>query len=161
MSNAAIFRRLALAASAALAAAALAGCNTAQTAAPAVAPIAAPAATATTGNIVVDASPVVAQSGNPTAQWAQDSLTAALARLLGGATGAVTVNSVYLGNGGPADPDRMRGVASVNGQQITVRAISVYTPSPNDTALVEQTLHNRVDALSQAFAYRLRRQLQH
>ncbi len=159
MSTAAVARRLVLAATAALAAAALAGCNTPQTAAPVVAPIAAPAAAA--GNIVVDASPVVAQSGAQTAQWVQDLLPAALARVVGGATGTVTVSSIYLGNGGPADPDRIRGAASVNGQQISVRAISVYTPSPNDTALVEQSLHNRVNALSQAFAYRLRRQLRH
>ncbi len=34
------------------------------------------------------------------------------------ATLSVRINSIYLGNGGPADPDIMKGVATLNGRQI-------------------------------------------
>jgi len=41
-----------------------------------------------------------------------------------------------------------------------VRATSTYIPSPVDQALVEQALHGRINALSQAFAYWLARKMQ-
>ena len=167
MSDLLVNRRVALSGFGVLAAAALTGCNTTQTAGgPAAA--AAPVAGYRIANIAVDTSPLVAQSGNPTAQWAQEALPGALARVFsshmapggaGGGTLSVVVNSIYLGGGGPADADRMRGVATLNGQQITVHATSTYFPSPSDQALVEQALQNRVNALAVAFAYRLKHKL--
>jgi hypothetical protein len=53
----------------------------------------------------------------------------------------------------------MRGVATLGGRTIKVRANSTYWPSPTDQALPEQALQGRVQALSVAFAYRLKRKL--
>lgn len=166
MSNMVITRRATLAGMGVAAAAALAGCNTPQsTAGPAGA---APQAVSgyRIANITVDASAVAAQSGDLTGQWVQQSLPGALARAFAahmapgdpsGATLSVTVNSVYLGQGGPGDPDVMIGVATLSGggaptRTTTLKGTSTYTPSPSDTALVEQTNHYRVVALSQAYA---------
>jgi hypothetical protein len=71
----------------------------------------------------------------------------------------VRINTLYLGGGGPADPDRMRGVATVGGHTISVRAVSTYISSPTDQALPEQALQGRVQALAVAFAYRLKSRL--
>jgi hypothetical protein len=149
-------RRATLMSFGAFASAALSGCNTT--------PIAGvqPVAAAGGGPIDVDTAPLVAYVGNPTAGWVQQSLPGALARVLGsGAPGGlhVRVDTLYLGNGGPADPDRMRGVATLGGRTINVRANSTYWPSPTDQALPEQALQGRVQALSVAFAYRLKRKL--
>ena len=84
-----------------------------------------PVAASGGGAIDVDTSPLVAYVGNPTAGWVQQSLPGALARVLGsGAAGGVHVriDTLYLGGGGPADPDRMRGVAMLGGRTINVRA---------------------------------------
>jgi len=170
MSSIIVTRRAALMSFGALAAAGLSGCNTTQTSAvPAAAAGAAPAPVGyRIANIVVDTSPLVGQSGDPTAQWAKQALPAALEQVFAshmapgdpsGGTLSVVVNSIYLGGGGPADADRMRGVATLNGQQVNVRATSTYFPNPTDQALVEQALQNRVNALSVAFAYRLKRRL--
>ncbi len=166
MSNMVITRRSALAGFGVAAAATLAGCNTPQ-------PTAAPAPGAPQAisgyriaNITVDASAIVAQNGDLTGQWVQQSLPAALARAFAahmapgdpsGATLSVTVNSVYLGQGGPADPDVMTGVATLSGggappRTTPLKGTSTYIPSPSDTALVEQTNHYRIIALSQAYA---------
>ena len=119
-------------------------------------------------SIAVDTTPLAAQSGNPTAQWAQDALPGALAQAFAshmapgdpsGGTLSVRIDSIYLGGGGPADPDRMRGVASLNGRRVSLKGTSTYTPSPTGQALPEQALHGRVTALSQAFAYWLARKL--
>jgi hypothetical protein len=102
--------------------------------------------------------------------WVQQALPGALAQTFAshmapgdpsGRTLSVTVNSVYLCGGGPADPDPMRGVATGRGsaaaQRTTrLRATSTYIPSPVDQVLVEQAFKGRVP-LSQAFAYRLAR----
>jgi hypothetical protein len=120
------------------------------------------------GAIQVDTAPLVAQVGNPTAAWAQQALPAQLAQVLashmapgepGAATLSVTVDSIYLGNGGPADPDIIKGIATLDGRRVSVRAISTYFPSPTDQALPEQALRGRVQALAQAFAYRLWRRM--
>ena len=112
------------------------------------------------GAISVDTSPLVAYVGNPTAGWVQQSLPGALAQVLGPGTALhVRVDTLYLGNGGPGDPDRMRGVATLGGRTINVRAVSTYWPSPTDQALPEQALQGRVQALSTAFAYRLKRKI--
>jgi hypothetical protein len=153
-------RRAALLSLGAFASAALSGCNTTPTAG--VQPAAASALGI--GAINVDTNPLVAYVGNPTAGWAQQSLPGALARVLGsGAPGGPTlnvlVNTLYLGGGGPADPDRMRGVATLGGRTITVRATSTYFSNPTDQALPEQALQGRVQSLSTAFAYQLKRKL--
>jgi hypothetical protein len=71
----------------------------------------------------------------------------------------VRINTLYLGGGGPADPDRMRGVATLGARTINVRAVSTYFSSPTDQALPEQALQGRVQALAVAFAYRLKSRL--
>jgi hypothetical protein len=161
-------RRAALMCFAGIAAAGLSACNTAQTAA--VTPAAAqPTAPGTRiGAIQVDTAPLVAQVGNPTATWAQQALPDQLAHVLasrvapgdpGAATLNVTIDSIYLGGDGPADPDIMKGVATLNGRQTSLRATSTYFSNPTDQALPEQALQTRVTALSQAFAYELRRKM--
>jgi hypothetical protein len=150
-------RRAALVSLAAFAAGGLSGCNTTPSAG--IQPV---AASGLGGDIGVDTAPLVAYVGNPTAGWVQQSLPGALAQVLGSrASGGlhVRIDTLYLGNGGPGDPDRMRGVATLGGRTINVRAISTYWPSPTDQALPEQALQGRVQALSQAFAYRLKTRL--
>jgi hypothetical protein len=160
MSSNAFTRRAALLSFGAFAATGLSGCNTTPTAG--VQPAA--ASGLAIGAIEVDTTPLVAYVGNPTAGWAQQALPGALAQALGsGAPGElplqVRVDTLYLGGGGPADPDRMRGVATLGGHTIKVRAESTYISSPTDQALPEQALQGRVQALSVAFAYRVRRRL--
>jgi hypothetical protein len=145
-------RRGALLGLAAFGAAALAGCNTTPSAG--IQPMAA------SGAISVDTTPLVAYVGNPTAGWVQQSLPGQLAQVLGpAAVGHVRIDTLYLGGGGPGDPDRMRGVAMLGGRTINVRAVSTYWPTPTDQALPEQALQGRVQALSVAFAYRLKRKM--
>ncbi len=157
---------------AAIAAAALSACNTPQTAAVPLQPAAQrPAPGVHIGAIQVDTAPLLAQVGNPTASWAQQALSVQLAQTLasrmapgdpGAATLTVSVDSIYLGQGGPADPDSMKGMATLSGsaaRQIKLRATSTYIPSPVDQTLVEQALHGRVSELSQSFAYRLKRRM--
>ena len=163
-------RRAALAALGVCALAGLSGC--APTNAPSVQAPGQPSSGLRISNIEVNTAPLLAQSGNPTAQWAQQSLPGALARAFagsmapgdpGGATLSVRIDSIYLGGGGPADADRIRGAATLSGgaggapRQTRVRATSTWVPSPADQALVEQSMQNRVQALSVAFAYRLKR----
>ena len=150
-------RRAALVSLAAFATAGLSGCNTTPSAG--IEPV---AASGPGGAISVDTSPLVAYVGNPTAGWVQQSLPGALAQVLGSrAPGGlhVRIDTLYLGNGGPGNPDRMRGVATLGGRTIKVRADSTYWPTPTDQALPEQALQGRVQALSVAFAYRLRRKM--
>ncbi len=101
------------------------------------------------GAIDVDTAPLLAQVGNPTAAWAQQALPGQFAQALAsrmapGAPGAATlnvrINSIYLGGGGPADPDSMTGVARLNGRQTRLRATSTYIANPTDQALPEQAL---------------------
>ncbi|HEY6521492.1 MAG TPA: hypothetical protein VIZ19_19295 [Roseiarcus sp.] len=150
-------RRAALVGLAALTAGGLSACNTTPSAG--IQPMAASGAG---GAISVDTTPLVAYVGNPTAGWVQQSLPGALARVLGSrAPGGlhVRIDTLYLGGGGPGDPDRMRGVAILGGRTIHVLATSTYWPNPTDQALPEQALQGRVQALSVAFAYRLKRKI--
>jgi hypothetical protein len=148
-------RRAALVGLAAFAAGGLSGCNTTPSAG--IQPV---AAGGPGGAISVDTAPLVAYVGNQTAGWVQQFLPGQLAQVLGPATAVhVRIDTLYLGNGGPADPDRMRGVAMLGGHTISVRAVSTYTPSPTDQALPEQALQGRVQALATAFAYRLKSKL--
>ena len=160
-------RRAALAALGAGALVGLAGC--APTSAPNVQ--AGPTSAFHIANIQVNTAPLAAQSGDLTAQWAQQALPGALSQAFAanmapgdpnGATLSVRINSVYLGGGGSADPDRMRGVATLSGgggpsRQIPIRATATWIPSPEDQALVEQSNQSRVQTVSQAFAYWLKR----
>lgn len=159
-------RRAALLSLGAFAAAGLGGCNTTPTAV--VSPVAAATSGFRIGAVNVDTTPLIAYVGNPTAGWAQQALPGALAQALGGhiapgdpgaATLNVRIDTLYLGGGGPADPDRIRGVAMLGGHTISVRAESTYISSPTDQALPEQALQGRVQALAVAFAYRLKRKL--
>ena len=153
-------RRAALFGFGAFACMALSGCNTTPVAG--VQPAVAPSALGV-GPIDVDTTPLVAYVGNPTAGWAQQAVPAALTRALGSSAGGaplhVRIDTLYLGNGGPADPDLIRGVATFGGRTIRVRAASTYWPSPTAQALPEQAMQGRVQALAVAFAYRLRRKL--
>ena len=67
-----------------------------------------------------------------------------------GRTLSVSVKSVYLRRGGPADPDPMRGVATRArrgpARTTRLRATSTYIPSPVDQVLVEQAFKGRVTA---------------
>ena len=149
-------RRAALVGLAAFATAGLSGCNTTPSAG--IQPVAAGLG----GAISVDTTPLVAYVGNPTAGWVQQSLPGQLAQVLGSRAPVglhVRIDTLYLGNGGPGDPDRMRGVAILGGRTINVRAVSTYFPTPTDQALPEQALQGRVQALSVAFAYRLKRKM--
>jgi hypothetical protein len=153
-------RRTALLSFGAFAAAGLGACNTMPTAG--VQPGA--ASGVGIGAIEVDTTPLVAYVGNPTAGWAQQALPGAIAQVLGsgapgGPTLQVRIDTLYLGGGGPADPDRMRGVAMLGGRTISVRAVSTYFSSPTDQALPDQALQGRVQALAVAFAYRLKRKM--
>jgi len=159
-------RRAALLSLGAIAAAGLSGCNSTPTAG--VQPGAPPPPGLRIGAVNVDTTPLVAYVGNPTAQWAQQALPGAIAQAFGariapGDPGAVPLNvridTLYLGGGGPADPDRMRGVAMVGGHTISVRGVSTYISNPTDQALPEQALQGRVQALAVAFAYRLKNKL--
>ncbi len=152
----------------AVAAAGLSACNTPQTAAVPMQAAAPSAPGVHIGAIQVDTTPLLAQVGNPTAAWAQQALPAQLAQALarrmapgdpGAATLSVRIDSIYLGGGGPANPDIMRGVATLNGRETHLKATSTYFPNPTDQALPEQALQTRVNNLSQAFAYWLRRKL--
>lgn len=148
-------RRAALISFGAFASAGLSGCNT-----PTAGVQPAAATGLNTGPVDVDTSPLVAYVGNPTAGWAQQALVQALGSgAPGGPPLHVRIDTLYLGGGGPADPDTMRGVATLGGRTVRVRAVSTYFASPTDQALPEQALQGRVQALSQAFAYRLRGRL--
>ena len=146
----------------------LSGCNTTQPAA--VQPQA--ASGFRVGAISVNTAPLLAQSGDPTASWVQQALPGQLAQAFAahmapgdpaGATLAVRIDSIYLGQGRPADPDAIKGAATLSGgagvaRQAGLRAIATYIPTTVDQALWEQALQGRVTTLSQAFAYSLARQ---
>ena len=126
-------RRAALLSFGAFAAAGLGGCNTTPTAG--VQPGRRAAGLAASAPINVDTTPLVAYVGNPTARLgaagsARRARSGVSGRASRRATPARTLNvridTLYLGGGGPADPDRMRGVAMLGGHTISVRAVSTY-----------------------------------
>ena len=160
-------RRAALVGIGAFASAGLSGCNTTPT------PGVQTAATGLQiGSIEVNTAPLLAQSGDPTASWAQQALPGQLARVLGahmapgapGATLNARVDAIYLGQGGSANPDTIKGAVTLSGGagpagEISVHAIAIYYPGTAAQGLPEQVYQGRVTALSQAFAYRLKRKL--
>src|SRR5271170_2307568 len=102
-------RRAALVSFGAFAAAGLSGCNTTPTPA-----VQSGAAGFRIGAIEVNTAPLLAQSGDPTANWAQQALPGQIAQVFaaymapgapGGATLNARIDSIYLGLGGSADPD--------------------------------------------------------
>ncbi len=126
--------------------------------------------------IRVDVSPLRASAGDPTADWVEQALPAALAQALAayleptqrnGATLVARIQDISFGQsgggrggaGGGAQ-DSIRGVLIVGGSragsaaQTPLRAIAAYSPSAADEALIEEAYHGRVVALAQAFAGR-------
>jgi len=160
-------RGAALAALGACALAGLAGC--APTNAPTVQAGAQPTSAFQISDIQVNTAPLLARSGDPTAQWVQQALPGQLAQAFAanmapgdpnGAILSVRIDSVHLGQGGPADPDSMSGVATLSGsksRQARLRATSTYIPETVNQSLPEQAVQGRVQALSQSFAYWLKR----
>ena len=163
-------RRAGLAALGACVVAGLAGC--APTNAPTVQAGAQPTSAFRIADIQVNTAPLLAQSGDPTAQWVQQALPGQLAQAFAanmapgdpnGAVLSVRIDSIFLGGGGPANPDIMKGVATLSGgaggaaRQTNLRTTSTYIPETVDQALPEQALQGRVQALSRSFAYWLRR----
>jgi hypothetical protein len=110
----------------------------------------------------VDVSPLRANAGDPTAAWVARELPGALAQALaerGGAGAPISVRIDYVllgpssgGVSGPS-PDQMVGSVTVGGVERPLRASTHYYPSPVDQAMVEQSNHDRVSQLVQAFAY--------
>jgi hypothetical protein len=114
------------------------------------------------GGVRVDVSPLRANAGDPTAAWVARELPGALAQALaqrGGAGAPISVRVDYVllgpssgGVSGPS-PDQMVGSVTVGGVERPLRASTHYYPSPVDQAMVEQSNHDRVSQLVQAFAY--------
>jgi hypothetical protein len=126
----------------------------------------------------VDVGPLRANAGDPTAAWMEQSLTAALARSVGpylvpgdrnGATLVARIAYVYLGSsgGGPnffnQGQDTVEGDLVVHGPrgatEIPLRAITTYLVNGSNIAQPVQWNRSRVDALAQAFAGWVPRQL--
>jgi len=116
------------------------------------------------GGVRVDVTPVLENSGNPTAAWVAQLLPGAMAQALAarGAAGLpVTVRVDYVmlgpsaGGVGPAgsSPDQMIGDVIVNGVSHPLRATSYYYPSAVDQVMVEQSNYYRVEQLVRTFAY--------
>lgn len=114
--------------------------------------------------IRVDVTPVLENSGEPTASWVAQTLPTAIAEALGavgrgGAPVSVRIDYVLLGpNQGGVGPagasqDQMVGAVIIGGVERPLRASAFYYPSPVDNTMIAQSNYNRVFRLSQAFAY--------
>jgi hypothetical protein len=124
-------------------------------------------------DILVDVAPLRAWVGDPTAEWVQQELPAALAQALagyiapgdrGGATLLAQIDYIYLAptSGGTgkhgAFQDTIAGSLILNGPRdglpavTPLRAITSYYPMSVDATLVVEGFHGRVVALAQAFA---------
>ena len=147
--------------------------------------VAAPAAAFAQGQlrfraVRVDVEPLRASVGDPTAAWVAELLAPALARTLGpylapgdrsGATLVARIGNVYLGpsGGGPnvfgRGQDTIEGDLVVRGprgevvSETPLRAIASYFPNAVDQTLWVRWNRTRVDALAQAFAGWVPRQL--
>ncbi len=130
--------------------------------------------------VKVDVGPLRESAGDPTAAWVAESLTPALAQALGhhlapgdrnGAILVARIGALYLGpsSGGPnwfgRGQDTIEGDLIVRGprggvvSETPLRAISSYYPNAVDQPLFERWNRSRVDALAQAFAGWVPRQL--
>jgi hypothetical protein len=123
-------------------------------------------------DIRVDASPLRASAGDPTADWVEQELPGDLTRALSaysapaqrnGATLVARIQDINFGSSGGrggAPQDSIQGVLIVGGPragiaaQTPLRAIAAYSPDAADPALVEEAFHGRVIALARAFAGR-------
>jgi hypothetical protein len=116
------------------------------------------------GGVRVDVASLRADVGDPTARWVAEELPGALAEALArvgraGAPVTVRIDTVILGpsSGGQGphgtSPDQILGEVIVGGVARPLRASTSYYPMAVDQALVEQSNHNRVSQLVQAFAY--------
>ena len=112
----------------------------------------------------VDVASLRAEVGDPTARWVAEELPGALAEALAsvgraGAPVTVRIDTVILGpsSGGQgllgSSPDQILGEVIVGGVARPLRASTSYYPMAVDQVLVEQSNHNRVSQLVQAFAY--------
>jgi hypothetical protein len=112
----------------------------------------------------VDVASLRAEVGDPTARWVAEELPGALAEALAsvgraGAPVTVRIDTVILGpsSGGQGphgtSPDQILGEVIVGGVARPLRASTSYYPMAVDQALVEQSNHDRVSQLVQAFAY--------
>jgi hypothetical protein len=115
------------------------------------------------GGVRVDVASPRAEVGDPTARWVAEELPGALAEALAsvgraGAPVAVRIDTVILGpsSGGQGphgtSPDQILGEVIVGGVARPLRASTSYFPRAVDRALVEQSNHDRVSQLVQAFA---------
>ena len=116
------------------------------------------------GSIRVDVTPVLENSGEPTAGWVAQTLPGAIAEALatvgrGGAAVSVRIDYVLLGpNQGGVGPagsseDQMVGAVTSGGVERPLRALTFYYPSAVDNTMIAQSNYNRVFQLAQAFAY--------
>jgi hypothetical protein len=116
------------------------------------------------GGVRVDGASLRAEVGDPTARWVAEELPGGLADALArvgraGASVTVRVDTVILGpsSGGQGphgtSPDRILGEVIVGGVAQPLRASTSYYPMAVDQVLVEQSNHDRVSQLVQAFTY--------
>jgi hypothetical protein len=116
------------------------------------------------GGIRVDVTPLLENSGEPTAGWVEQTLPAAISQALAavgrsGTPVSVRIDYVMLGSNsggtGPAgsSPDQMVGVVTIGGVERPLRASTWYYPNPVDNTMIAQSNYDRVAQLSQAFAY--------
>jgi hypothetical protein len=109
--------------------------------------------------IRVDITPLLENSGEPTAAWVARQMPGALAQAGVGGPVSVRIDYVILGPGtggaGPlgSSPDQITGAAIAGGVERPIRATSSYFPMAVDQAQVEQSNFDRVSRLVQAFAY--------
>ncbi len=113
--------------------------------------------------IRVDVAPLAANAGEPTAQWVAQALPGQIARNLAqrGVSANVFVRVDYVilgpnsGSNGPAGSswDNIEGVATINGVEMPVRAVSSYYPMAVDPTMTEQSNRDRVTQLTEALAY--------
>jgi hypothetical protein len=128
----------------------------------------------------VDVAPLRASVGDPTAAWVAQSLTPALAQALwpylapgdrNAATLTARIGYLYLGPSNGGTRPRGRGQDTISGDLIvrgprggvvsetSLRAITTYLPNMVNQTLIVQWNRSRIDALSQAFAGWVPRQL--
>jgi hypothetical protein len=118
------------------------------------------------GAIRVDAAPLRAAAGDPTASWVEQELPRELAQALSGrltpkgATLVVRVDSLTLGpNKDSRAWDNISGLATLGGVERPVRATSRYWASAPDAATIAQSNHVRVSAAAEALAFWIARGL--
>jgi hypothetical protein len=111
-------------------------------------------------NIQVDATPLRANVGDPTASWVERELPGQLTQALAGRVtpqgGMLVVRIDYVTLGPNKESwaqDNISGVAMTGRVQWPVRAITRYQASAVDQAMVQESNHRRVTQLVQALTY--------